>query len=83
MRSLDTSPEMHAVQIELYRSMSPARRVEIAVQLSEDVWAIAADGIGARHPGYDENQVQWALRRLRLGDELFRRVWPDAPLLAP
>jgi hypothetical protein len=23
------------------------------------------------------------LRRMRLGDELFRRVWPDAPIVAP
>jgi hypothetical protein len=83
VRSADTSPEAHDLQIRLYRSMSSQRRTEIALQMSEDVWTIAADGIGSRHPDYDDTKVRWAVRRLRLGDDVFRRVWPDAPLLAP
>lgn len=63
--------------------MEPARRVEIAVQMSDEVWELAADGVRFRHPDYDRQTVVWAVRRMRLGDELFRRVWPDAPLVAP
>jgi hypothetical protein len=63
--------------------MSSQRRTEIALQMSEDVWTIAADGICSRHPDYDDTKVRWALRRFRLGDDVFRRVWPDAPVLAP
>jgi hypothetical protein len=51
--------------------------------MSEDVNAIAADGVRARHPAYDADRVRWAVLRLRLGDEVFRQVWPDAPLVAP
>lgn len=83
MRSADTSPEAHARQVSAYRSMSPARRVDIAAAMSEEMFEVAAAGIRARHPDYDEGQVGWALRRLRLGDVLFRAVWPHAPLLAP
>jgi hypothetical protein len=63
--------------------MSLERRVSIAMEMSEEVFTIAAAGISSRHPDYDETQVSWALRRLRLGDETFREVWPGAPLLAP
>jgi len=69
--------------MEIYRSMSPARRVEAAVQMSDAVWEMAADGIRARHPEYDQPAVRWAVLRLRMGDDLFRVVWPKAPVLAP
>lgn len=81
MRSADTSPEAHRLQIEAYRRMTPARKVELVVQMSEEVWDLAADGIRMRHPDYDPQQVSRALWRLRLGDELFRLVFPDAPLI--
>jgi hypothetical protein len=83
VRSADTSPEAHAVQLRIYRSMSPGRRLALAVEMSEEAAAMLSSGIEARHPDYSEAQVNWAFRRLRLGDALFRRVWPDAPLVAP
>ncbi len=83
MRSADTSTEVYDRHIEVYRSMSPSRRVEIGVEMSEEAFQVLAAGIVARHPDYGRNEVEWALRRLRLGDELFRAVWPDAPLVAP
>jgi hypothetical protein len=82
MRSADTASEAYRFQIGLYRAMTPARRVEIAVSMSEEALVIAAEGIKSRHREYDADQVRWALHRLRLGDALFRQVWPDAPLLA-
>ncbi len=83
MRSADTSPEAHARQMDAYRAMSPERRVAIAAAMSEEVLTIAAAGIRARHPDYDDAQVSWALHRLRLGDETFHEAWPDAPFVAP
>jgi hypothetical protein len=82
-RSADTSPEADEVQLEIYRSMTPERRLAIAIEMSEDVIALAAAGIRARHPGYDEAQIAHALHRLRLGDRTFRAAWPDAPLVDP
>lgn len=75
--------EAYARQMAIYRDMSPHQRVSVAMAMSEDVNAIAAEGVRARHPGYDEARVRWAVLRLRLGDEIYRQVWPDAPLVAP
>jgi hypothetical protein len=44
---------------------------------------IARAGIRSRHPEYSEDELRFALFRLLLGDALFERTWPDAPLLAP
>ncbi len=83
MRSADTSPEAYAVQIEMYRRMTPERRLELGFDMSEQGLRTMADGIRSRHPEYGENDVRWALLRLRHGDELFSKVWPGAPLLVP
>lgn len=69
--------------MECYRRMTPAARVAAAAEMSEDMRAVAAAGIRARHPGYSDAEVRHALFRLLLGDELFRRAWPHAPCLPP
>jgi hypothetical protein len=83
VRPADTTPDAHARQIEAYRSMTPARRLAIGVDMSEEAFEVMAAGIRMRHPGYDEDEVRWALLRLRVGEDLFRQAWPAAPLLAP
>jgi hypothetical protein len=83
VRPLDTSPEVHRMQIERYRRMSGEERVAQALSMSEDLYAFATTGVRVRHPGYTDDEVEAAVRRMRLGDDLFRRAWPDAPLLAP
>jgi hypothetical protein len=79
----DTTPEAAAVQTAIYRRMGPARRCEIAARMSVTARAVTLEGIRHRHPEYDEQQARWALFRLLVGDELYRRVWPRAPLVAP
>jgi hypothetical protein len=83
VRSADTAPEAHAIQLGIYRSMSPGRRLALAVEMSEEASAMLTSGIEARHPDYSDAQVTWAFRRIRLGETLLRQVWPDAPLVAP
>jgi hypothetical protein len=84
VRSRDTSPEAHEIQMQIYRSMTPGRRIELGFEMSEEAFEVMAAGIRMRHPNYTEDQVRWALIRLRTeDDDLFRRAWPDAPLLAP
>lgn len=80
MRPLDTPPESHRVQIEALRRMSPDRRMAMAVELTDEVRKIAENAVRRRHPDYDDETVGRALFRLFYGDELFRRVWPGAPL---
>jgi hypothetical protein len=78
----DTTDDAEAVRIELYRKMSPADRCALAAQMSAAARAITLSGIRSRHPEYDEVQLRWALFRLLVGDVLFHRVWPSAPVLA-
>lgn len=80
---LDTHPEAYAAQLRWLRGRTMDERLAMAIQLSEDVRELARCGIRGRHPDYDAQQVEWALRRLMLGDELFTAAWPSAPLLAP
>jgi hypothetical protein len=79
----DTTPDAAAVRASVYRHMSSEQRVNIGAQMSEDAREIALEAIRQRHPHYDDNQAKLALFRLLLGDELFSKVWPGAPLLLP
>lgn len=79
----DTTPDAARVQLEVYRRMSGAQRLAIAIQLSADTRSLTLAGIRHRHPDYDEATARLALFRVLLGDELFRRVYPALPLVAP
>jgi len=83
VRPRDTTSESHEAQLQAYRRLGPAGRASIAGRLSADTRELARGGIRARHPEYTEDEVEHALRRLWLGDDLFRRAWPAHSLLAP
>jgi hypothetical protein len=67
----------------VFRRMTGDQRVRMAVQMSEDAREISRCGIRARHPQYTPIEVEQALRRLMLGDDLVRRAWPALPLVDP
>ncbi len=79
----DTTREAAAMQVAVYRRMSPTERVAIAARMSMAARAITLEGIRRRHPDYDEQHARWALFRMLHGDELFGRAWPAAPVLEP
>ena len=79
----DTTAAAHDVQLRWLRQLTPAARVELAVEMSEDTRTVARAGILARHPEYSAADLAFALLRLIVGDDLFRRAWPHAPLLSP
>ena len=81
--SRDTTASARAAQTALYQAMSPARRGEIAASMSSAARQITLSGIHRRHPKYDARSARLALFPLLVGDELFRRAWPNAPLLDP
>jgi len=83
MRAADTTPESHTVQLEIYRRLGATGRARLAGRLSEETRQISRAGIRSRHPGYSDEDVDHALRRILYGDDLFRRVWPKSPLLTP
>ena len=77
----DTTAEAHLAQLEAYRRMGPARRLEIALDLSDQARRISVAGILSRHPEYTPAQAAQALRRLLLGDATCRAAWPQLPLM--
>jgi hypothetical protein len=83
MSARDTTPDAQAFRTELHRKMTPGQRLEIAMQLSEATRQTALASIRHRHPEYDDDQARMALFRLLLGDDLFRRAYPTAPVLDP
>jgi hypothetical protein len=63
----DTTPRVTAIQLQLYRQAGPARRAEIAVELSDAVRATALAGIRRRHPEYSQRDVATAFLRMVYG----------------
>jgi hypothetical protein len=79
----DTTDDAIAVRTRVYRAMTGAQRCDLAEEMSIAARELALAGIRTRHPDYDADQARSALLRMILGDHLFRRVWPNAPLLSP
>ena len=54
--------------------MGPARRVQLAIAMSEDVRQITLDGIRARNPSFDDARVHLHWLRILYGNELAARL---------
>lgn len=66
----DTAPEARRRQLEVYRAMTPRRRVELALALSEDIRRVAIDGIKQRNPAFDDEHVSGEWLRMLHGPDL-------------
>ena len=75
------TPEAAWVQMQIYRGMSVEKRLALTLELSRSVRDIAAAGVRHRHPDYTDEQVKFAVIRLCLGDELFRKAYPGVKVL--
>lgn len=76
MRSRDTTPEALDVQRAVQRRLGPARRVELAFEMSEQARALSIQGAIAREPGLAPEEARARLLRRLLGDALYRAAWP-------
>jgi len=74
--SADTSLEAARVYFATLRRLGPEGRWRLFQLLQERQQWLAEAGVRYRHPDYDAAQVRRAVIRLRLGAELFRRVYP-------
>jgi len=83
MRPRDTTAAAEEVQLAVLRRMTPGQRTTAVAQMSAAVRTTCLAGIRSRHPDYDEATARWAMFRLLVGDELFAKAWPHAPLVAP
>jgi len=73
----DTHPKMEALQIKLWRSATPARKMEMLAQLNASARTLALSGLRQRHPNASESELSRRLAGLLLGDELARKVYGD------
>ena len=83
MRSRDTHPDAHLAQIEAYRVMGPARRVRLAIEMSERAREIAIAGVLAREPGISREEARARVLREILGDALFDAAYTNRPVNRP
>lgn len=74
----DTTPEALAVQRESLRALGGARRVELAIEMSEQAREIAIAGMLARDPGLTREAARARLLRRILGDELYEAAYGSA-----
>jgi hypothetical protein len=72
----DTTPEAALVQLRIYQNMAPEKRLKQAFEMAEFGRILCAAGIRDQHPEYTEQQVNLAVIRRILGDELFRVGYP-------
>jgi hypothetical protein len=77
----DTTSDAQARQDEVFRAMTPERRLAMAMEMSDAAFQIAEDGIRMRHPDYSDEDVRLTGIRLRIGDVLFSAAFPHASLL--
>lgn len=53
---------LHPAQIEAFRRMTPAQKLEIATRLRQAAWDIKAAAVRQRHPDWTEKQIQQEVR---------------------
>jgi hypothetical protein len=76
IRPVDTSEGAWELARAARARLGPEGRLRAAFEASEFVRSIAREGIHARHPGYDDLQLDRALFRQIYGEALFRKVFP-------
>ncbi|MBV8205430.1 MAG: hypothetical protein JO041_01455 [Acidobacteria bacterium] len=71
----DTSPQAAEVHLEWFRRMTPAQRLEMALEMSEEVRGLALAGLRSRRPELTANELKRELIRLMYGLEIQRDSW--------
>ena len=83
MRPLDTTPEADQLQLEIFRRMGPEKRLQAGIALSQLCRKLLLEGVRMRHPEYNERQIELAVIRLMLPEDLFLAAYPEARDIGP
>jgi len=73
-------PTADELASDFQRKLTPGQRVELMSELAEHVRELLRCGIRQRHPEYSEDQVEHAMLRIWLGDDLYSKAY-RRPLL--
>jgi len=79
VRPLDTHADAYEVQMRIFRSMSPERKGDMVVEISDLTRALCRAGIRTRHPEYSDADVAQELLRLLYGEAIARAVASMSP----
>lgn len=71
----DTSSESRRVMYELYRQMSPARKLELVFDTYRMGRLLAMAGIRMQYPNASEQEVWHIWAKRHLGEELYDKVY--------
>jgi hypothetical protein len=63
----DTSPEAAAIQQEIFRRMTAAGRLRLALEMSESMRNVALAGLRSRRPDLSTEELSRELMRLMYG----------------
>ena len=79
----DTTVSAAHVHSAVFRRMTVSEKASMVEQMSEEARELARCGIRSRHPEYSSTDVEHALHRLLVGDELANKAWPAVAHLGP
>src|SRR5439155_521220 len=79
MVGTDTAPEVRRRQLETYRAMTPERRVDAMLSMSEELRQITIEGIRTREASLDEEGVHRELLRILHGRPLAATIVAALP----
>lgn len=68
---------MEALQIQLWRQATPARKMEMLAQLNASARTLALSGLRSRFPQAGEAELRRRLADLLLGEDLARKVYGE------
>ncbi len=77
----DTTPEAWRVQMRAIANLSVQERLALWEACNEAATQAEERVVLRLHPTYTDRQVMLARARMRYGDELTTKVWPDEPLV--
>jgi len=60
------SEDIHPKQIDSLRKMTPAQRLNIALEFMEEMRQLKAAALRSQHPDWNEKQIAHALRKFVL-----------------
>jgi hypothetical protein len=71
----DTTSEARDVQYDLYRRMSPARKIELVFDACRTGQILSMAGIRMQYPNATEEEVWHIWAKRHLGEDLYNKVY--------
>jgi hypothetical protein len=71
----DTTSEARDVQYDLYRRMSPARKIELVFDAYRTGQLLSMAGIRMQYPNATEEEVWHIWAKRHLGEDLYNKVY--------